>query len=425
MPSSLPRRAAAAGLCAVLALAPAAHATQGYFQPGYDAVQKALASAGAANPETAMTIANNPAGLTQLGETAELGVSLFMPFRGYTATGGTGFVAPGHVSSGWNAFAMPNAAFSRPIGANAAWGLALYGNGGMNTLYPAGVANAACGGGSGVYCAGKAGVNLGQFFISPAYARRYGSLSLGIAPILAIQYFDAEGLAAFSAISSSPGNLTNRGLSYSYGGGLRLGALWSATPALRFALDGSTPIWMTKFSQYQCLFADGGSFDIPASLSAGIAWDALPTLTLMADYRHIFYSDITSIATPSLYQGVKFGLAGAPGFGWHDVDVGALAAEWRVTPALTLRAGYAHNTNPISSKDVTLNILAPGVVTDELSGGGSYQFGAHSVLDAALLYVPTATVTGQEVTPSGAIPGHYVKLSMHQWDMTLEYRYLF
>jgi long-chain fatty acid transport protein len=425
MRSSLPRRTAFAGILAACALAPAAHATQGYFQPGYDAVQKALASAGAANPETAMTIANNPAGLTTLGETAEFGMSLFMPFRGYTATGGTGFVAPGHVTSGWNAFAMPNAAFSQPLDAHSAWGIALYGNGGMNTLYPADVANAACGGGSGVYCAGKAGVNLGQIFISPAYARQFGSVSLGIAPILAIQYFDAEGLAAFSAISSSPGDLTNRGMSYSYGGGLRLGALWSVTPTIRLGLDGSTPVWMTKFSKYQGLFADGGSFDIPASLSAGIAWDVLPTLTLMADYRHIFYSDIASIGTPSLYQGVNFGSANAPGFGWHDVDVEAIAAEWRVTPALTLRAGYAHNTNPISSKDVTLNILAPGVVTNELSGGGSYKFGDHSVVDASLLYVPTTTVTGQEVTPGGAIPGHYIKLAMHQWDLTLEYRYIF
>ncbi len=423
MQRHLLRGTALAGLLAAIAAAPAAHATQGYFQPGYDAVQKSLASAGAANPETAMTIANNPAGLTALGGSAEIGLSLFMPFRDYTATGGPGFVAPGTVNSGWKAFLLPNAAFSQRIDDDSAWGIALYGNGGMNTLYPGDTANPACA--PGVFCGGKAGVNLGQVFISPAYARRFGSVSLGIAPILAIQYFSAEGLAAFSPISSAPNDLTNRSMSYSYGGGFRLGALWNATSSLRLAVDGATPVWMTKFQGYNGLFADGGSFNVPASLSAGAAWDALPSLTLMADYRHIFYSDIAAVGTPSLFTGIPFGAAAAPGFGWHDVDVVALGAEWRVNPALTLRAGYAHNTNPISAKDVTLNILAPGVVTDEISGGGTYKFGDHSAVDAALLYVPQHGVTGPEVTPGGAIPQHNITLSMHQWDMTLEYRYMF
>ena len=42
-------------------------ATEGYFQPGYSAIQKSLAGSGAANPEDAMTLAINPAGLTSVG----------------------------------------------------------------------------------------------------------------------------------------------------------------------------------------------------------------------------------------------------------------------------------------------------------------------------------------------------------------------
>ena len=88
----------------------------------------------------------------------------------------------------------------------------------------------------------------------------------------------------------------------------------------------------------------------------------------MVDYKHIFYSKIPSVGNSSAIP-LPFGASGGPGFGWHDVDVFKIGAEWRASPAWTLRAGYAHNTNPIKSTDVTLNIIAPGVVTDHITGG--------------------------------------------------------
>ena len=44
--------------------------------------------------------------------------------------------------------------------------------------------------------------------------------------------------------------------------------------------------------KYSGLFADGGSFDIPANITAGLAYDLTPDLTVMADWRHIFYSGV-------------------------------------------------------------------------------------------------------------------------------------
>jgi long-chain fatty acid transport protein len=90
-----------------------------------------------------------------------------------------------------------------------------------------------------------------------------------------------------------------------------------------------------------------------------------------------------------------------------------------------LRAGYAHNTNPIGPADVTLNILAPGVVTDHIAGGFTYKWGRHSNLDLSVMYVPENTVSGIEVTPFGPNPGRTITLAMHQWDMTVGYRYHF
>jgi long-chain fatty acid transport protein len=171
---------AAVGLVASVMLPAAAWSTEGYFQLGFSPIQNALGGAGVANSEDAMSMALNPAGLVGLDEQFQLGASLFMPYRGYTATG-TGFIAPGAGGSGTvdsseDLFVMPNIAYSRPLDADSAIGIVLYGNGGMNTTYN-NIYNAACGGaGAGVYCGGNAGVDLMQAFISVDYARRVGNV---------------------------------------------------------------------------------------------------------------------------------------------------------------------------------------------------------------------------------------------------------
>lgn len=407
----------------VLASAPA-HATEGYFQPGYSAVQKSLAGANVAQPEDAMTIADNPAGLAWVDSQFQVGLSLFSPKRQYQVTGGPGFVAPGTVKSGSDYFPVPGLAYSRRIDADSAWGVALYANGGMNTSYPP-AANPACGPSDGVFCGGSTGVNLNQMFLSAGYARKMGDWSFGIAPILAVQMFSARGLGAFSPISASPANLTNRGSEYAYGGGVRGGLIWKASPTLSVGLSGATPMWMSKFHNYSGLFAEGGKFNIPGNISVGLAWQAAPDWTLMADYKRIFYSGVPSVARSSLFTGAPLGSSGGPGFGWKDVDVFALGAEWRASPDWTVRAGYAHNTNPVGSADVTLNILAPGVVTDHLSAGFTYKLGPHGALDVAGVYVPKHSVSGIEVTPFGPNPGRTIDLSMHQFDLTVGYAYHF
>ena len=171
---------------------------------------------------------------------------------------------------------------------------------------------------------------------------------------------------------------------------MRGGVEWSLAPNFRLGFSGQTPMWMTKFDKYSGLFADGGNFDIPANLTAGVAWDAMPDFTLMVDYKHIFYGSIASIANSSAIAdaaGCSVSSNG-PGFGWHDVDVIKFGAEWRASPVWTFRAGYAHNTNPIKSTDVTFNILAPGVVTDHFTGGFAYKATSNSTFEFAAAYVP-------------------------------------
>jgi len=407
-----------------------AQATEGYFQYGYGARQGGLAGAGVADSRDAMALSLNPAGLVHVGRQWQFGASLFMPYRDYTATG-TLNIAPGKFDSKQNVFVVPNIAYSSPIDPDSAWGLAVYGNGGMNTNWPVMTNTAAfCGGGTGVYCAGQAGVDLMQAFISLGYARRFGSFSVGVAPVVAIQRFKAQGLRGFAFTSSDPTHLTNNGYDWSYGGGVRAGVEWSVMPNVRIGVAGQSPMWMTKLDKYAGLFAESGGFDIPGAVTAGVAWDVMPTLTLMVDYKHVFYGSIKSIANP-MASPALLGAPNGPGFGWHDVDIVKFGAEWRATPTWTWRVGYAHNTNPIKAPDVTFNILAPGVVTDHITGGFAWDVSRNSTVEFAAAYVPTHSVSGPEclIFAAAAVctptAGSNIELAMHQYQFTFGYTYKF
>ncbi len=402
----------------------AARATEGYFLGGYGATQASLSGAGVANPTDAMSMTLNPAGLVDIDQQFQFGLSLFAPWRGYDASG-TAFVAPGDHGSNIPLFVIPNIAYSQPIDATSAWGVALYGNGGLNTYYRS-VTNfgSVCPGANGVFCAGATGTNLNQAFIEAAYSKSYGGFSFGVAPVFAFQQFMVDGLGAFAPLSSNPANLSNEGGYNSFGVGVHAGLQWKATPTFRVGLSGATPTWMQNISKYSGLLANQGSFDVPAWVDAGVAWDAWPSLTFMLDYKGIFYRGVPAVANPSNVP-LPFGATNGPGFGWGNVNVVALGAEWRATPSLTLRAGVEVNNNPVHGRDVTINVLAPGVTTSQFSAGLSYRVTPNSTIDLAGYYAPRVDVSGPEVTPFGPTPGSNITASLSEAQVTVGWTYHF
>jgi len=389
---------------ATMAMTPAV-ATEGYFALGYGTNQRALAGAGVAHGFEAMSATVNPALAAGVGHEFQMGVEFFSPRRGYTGTG-TG------------CFLYQIFSYNRPLQNGAVFNISVYGNGGMNTDY--GVGLAGCGS---VYCGGPAGVDLSQLYISATYAKEIGNFSFGISPTLAAQRIKVDGLGAFAAISSDATRLTNMGYDGSFGLGLRAGLLWKASPTVSFGLSGQTKFNMSKFDQYAGLFENGGDFDIPASITAGVAWKVRPNTTLMLDFQRIFYSGVPAISNSGTAGAL--GAPGGAGFGWDDVNVVKLAAEWKQNDQMTWRAGYAYASNPVGPEDVTLNIIAPGIVTHHFTVGGSYAFSDKNTLDFAATFVPNSTVSGPEVTPLGVTPGSNIELSMKQFSLSLGWTHKF
>ena len=172
------RRSVTTALAACVVIPVTASATNGYFSHGWGTKSKAMAGVAAALPQDSMVTATNPAGMAFVGQRFDLGVSFFNPSdRGYEANGdfrtqqvpatdptGTAnfsvefpagaYVTPGRYDSDNDWFLIPSLGYNHEIDEYSTIGVAVYGNGGLNTKYtddpgvgefrPAGCRSACC-----------------------------------------------------------------------------------------------------------------------------------------------------------------------------------------------------------------------------------------------------------------------------------------
>lgn len=412
--------AVTAALCAPMA----AMATNGYFAHGYGTKNKGLAGGGAALPQDSMIAATNPAGMVFVGNRLDVGAAVFSPNpRSYTVTGnpsgapGTFGLAPGEVESEDGVFLIPHFGRNWMLDANSSIGVSVYGNGGMNTEYK---------GTPGTFGGGTAGVNLEQLFIATTYARKINDkASWGVTPVIVYQKFKAEGLTNFGGNSNDPTSLTNNGDDTSTGYGLKLGLQGEVSPGVTVAGSYQTEMSMSEFDDYAGLFAEEGDFDIPATVTVGIAWATSPKTVLTADVQKIYYSDITAIANPVSRLTSMTGCGGGAGdttqclggsdgagFGWDDMTIIKLGYQWVGSNGYTWRGGISYGEQPIPDSEVMFNILAPAVMETHLTFGFTKEIGTDNEFNFAGMYAPSSSVKG----PSG-FDAQEIELEMSQWEL--------
>ncbi len=411
------------------ATATPAAATNGYFSHGYGVKYKALAGAGAALYLGPMAAATNPGAMAFVGKQYDLSLSIFNPSRRYTVTGdpsmvsGTFGLAPGTYESDSPVFYVPTISANWLLNdeETMALGLAVYGNGGMNTDYPTATFDPA-----GMFGeTTPTGVNLMQLFVAPTFSVLIAdSHGLGITPIFAWQGFEAKGLQAFGEMgfSSDPEKLTNNGNSSAVGYGVKVGYLGEWLGYLSFGASYQSKTYMDKFKDYAGLYAEQGGFDIPANWTAGVAF-GFPGMGLAFDVQQIMYSSVKSIANPLLpnLQESQLGNDTGAGFGWEDMMIFKTGAWYMTNGGWMFRGGYSYGGQPIPESEVLFNILAPGVVEQHLSFGVSKDVG----FDKELSFVVTRAFSNSVSGPNPLdMPGQQtIELEMDQWEFGIGFSF--
>jgi len=383
---------------------PAAYATDGYLASGYGVKQTGMGGVGVALPGDSLAAATNPAGMVEVGNRFDMGLSLFHPVRSGTVTGNQ--LPPGYPDANgtYNAnrvpnFFIPELGYNHMVGRGMSLGVSIYGNGGMNTSYTTAIP---------LLGTSRAGVDLQQLFVAPTFALKLNRRNaIGVSLNLAYQMFDAQGLQNFATPTASidPTQVTNRGHDSTTGVGFRVGWMGKVNRITTLGATYQSRTWMGKLNRYRGLFAEHGQFDIPANFAGGIAVQATPKSTFAVDVERILYGQVKSIANSGFNQAL-LGSANGPGFGWHDITVVKVGMEYQASPKLTLRCGYNHSGVPFPRHETFFNLLAPGIVQHHASVGATWKLSGGKELSLAYYHAFGNTLDGQSSIPPYAGGGN-------------------
>jgi long-chain fatty acid transport protein len=383
-----------------------------------------------------------------------------------------------------NLFFVPSLGYTSKINDKLTWGISMYGNGGMNTTYdrniydetaavvgafsqgipspPAPPPGIPAGPGAAAFVpegtstkdfglpvtdVETLGVDLAQGVIAPTLSFKvHEKHTLGASLLIGIQRFSAYGLGNFQcftktgasgcattggAYSLTPSDgLTNNGHDWAYGAGVRVGWIGEVHPRLSLGAAVASKVYMTEFDDYDELFAEDGKFDIPANFTVGLTFKATPDLNLSFDFQRIYYEGVNSIsnAGPTMADFGPSGpspknLLGADdgfGFGWENINVYRIAADYRYNNEWNFRAGYSYNDQPIPDDQVLFNILAPATPKQHATVGFTYRPSNQSEWHFAYMHAFEEKVTSNQT--AFGMPGE-IKMFQNLFDLSYSYKF--
>jgi len=183
---------------------------------------------------------------------------------------------------------------------------------------------------------------------------------------------------------------------------------------------------MDEIDDYKGMLAEQGDLDVAENYGIGLAFQATDQLLIGFDIQQINYSDVDSIGN-TLQRGDcgtgagdggcmmvnQLGTNNGSGFGWDDMTVYKLGAEYKWNQQLTLRAGYSHADQPIDKDQTFFNILAPAVIEDHATIGMTYVLPNESEISMFYMHAFENKVKGSNSIP-GMFGGGEADINMHQ-----------
>jgi long-chain fatty acid transport protein len=401
-----------------------AGATDGHFLHGVGAVNSAMGGAGVAAPRSLLgTFYLNPAGLLAFdGTRVEFGFELFRADRtvASSVTGGPG----GSTESKRDWVPIPAMAWTtRLANDRVVVGLAGLGVGGFGVDYPADPTNPVLA--PRPFGFGQVYSNYQLLKIVPAVAIAaterlwlgaavnvdWASLSVDPAPIAAP--------AVDPGPDGTPGTLDDRAF-YSrataadgaFGFGFQAGFLFKPNDLIAIGASYTSEQAFEDF-EFNGVYENPNlptygtprtmtfKLNVPAVVAGGVALSPLPNFTLAADYRYILYEGTEGFDVPGTGPFNPDG--SVSGFAWKNISVVALGGEYRVSDRVALRAGYNYSENPVPDEWAMINVPAPAIVQNHVTGGIGYMVSSRLQVSAAYYRALANDGSGPLLGPTGPV----------------------
>jgi len=454
-------------LCVAGVCAPQfANATNGMLMEGYGPIATGMGGASMAYDNGNAGMANNPATLGLMADGSRLDVAIGGLHPNITSTCTTAPCAGGAAESGGTAYYMPAIGWTNKKG-GMAYGIGMFAQGGMGTEYKS---TDWVGAGSGLESRSEvavgnvivpfaydvsseltvagsmdlvwssmdlkmamSGAQMGSMFGaglisvgSVAQQTTFGTFANGANNI---GYFNFSDNSAFTGSAKATGYSGKLGMTYKLNRQLTLGATYHAKTALGDMTSNSGKMLlidnagaftgMTGAPAGTTYTLNGKitvvNFQFPETYGLGAAYQATDDLMVAADWKRIGWK-----AAMKGFR-MKFSSADMNGMdmdmtmpqNWKDQDVIQLGAAYKLTQALTVRAGANLATNPVPNDYV--NPLFPATVENHISMGAGYAIDSASSINGSFVYAPKVTVSAP--ANPGVSPAYTIEHGQMNWQV--------
>ena len=358
--------------------ATSAFATNGTNLIGYGAKSRAMGGTGISNFNGAESAFANPALILNSKSNTEItiGATLLMPSVSFEADANANgnlasMVMPASNDNSTAGDGMiPSVAVINKVDDNMAWGMALYGVGGMGVDYRVDSPASAITGGS-------TNDNLMLMRMSIPLAYKVAGVSVAVAPV--IEY----------------GALSLDGVTTDIATGFEFGAAYEVA-GVSLGLDYKSAVTHDFKNTFNSDMSGGtqSKLDTPAVLGLGVSY-AMGEHTVAVDYKSIAYSSAK----------------GFEDFLWEDQTVIAIGYEY-ATDSWAARVGYNTGASPLVT-DIAANgsnmnpivgslMMFPAVAETHITFGGTYNVSKTTSVDLAYMIASgSATAATPDFTGAG------------------------
>jgi long-chain fatty acid transport protein len=414
MPSQLIRCAFAITITALVVVP--VHATNGMNLEAYGAMAGGMGGASFAYDNGNAAMMNNPAtlGLRKQSSNFGLGLTALIPDVKTTMPSPAG---PVTVESDGNLYLMPNLSFIKKSG-EFTYGAGLYAQGGMGSEWGASLS-----GGSGLEQ--RSEVGFGRLMFPLAYNVNdaltvaaqleyvWASLDLKMINPVTGDYY------SFSNNSDFTGEATGSGWAYKLGAHYRLNNEF----AIGATYHSRTDIEDLEGSGYLNSPNNPAQYKVvdpqwPETYGVGMAWNTTDKFMLATDIKIIHWSNSLDTFRIKVNGSPAFGLNGSPQ-NWDDQTIYMIGGQYTVSSGVALRAGYNYASNPVP--DVTLNPLAPAIISSHYTFGVGWKAGGGHNLASSFTYSPEV----EQTNPNLFGPGVAGQVSHSQMTLRVDYDYSF